>query len=70
MAMLLPKSFCVPKKLGLYPKSTSPPMMPAPMPPAFTPKAARPFEVLLPQFAPTHGGTYFRARLRREYDMP
>ena len=40
MTVLLPKSLFVPKKLGLQPKSTSPPMIPAPMPPALTPIVA------------------------------
>ena len=57
MTVLLPKPFCVPKKLGLYPKSSSPPMTPAPMAPASTPKVVRPLLMLLPKAEPTHGVT-------------
>src|SRR3954468_1029605 len=37
-------------------------MMPAPMPPALTPNAARPLEISLPQLLPTHGVTNPSAR--------
>src|SRR6185436_16384181 len=62
MTVLLPKSLFVPKKLGLHPKSTSPPTMPAPIPPALTPNVVWPFWMLLPNADPTHGVTNPSAR--------
>ena len=62
MTGLLPKSLFVPKKLGLQPKSASPPMIPAPIPPALTPRVAWPFWMLLPNADPTHGVTNPSAR--------
>src|SRR3954462_8315976 len=62
ITVLLPKSLFVPKKLGLHPKSASPPMMPAPIPPALTPTVACPFWMLLPNADPTHGVTNPSAR--------
>jgi len=53
--LLLPKSFFVPKKLGLYPKSNSAPTMPPPMAPALTPNVPRPLSMLLPNADPIHG---------------
>src|SRR6185436_16157955 len=61
-SVLLPKSPDVPKKLGLYPKATSPPTAPAPMPPALTPNPPRLFEMLLPKLTPAHGFTKPSAR--------
>src|SRR3954462_2174185 len=60
--VLLPKSLLVPKKLGLYPKSTSPPMTPAPIAPAVTPNVVRPLSMLLPNADPIHGDTKPSAR--------
>src|SRR4051794_20159185 len=60
--LLLPKSVLVPKKLGLYPKSNSPPTTPAPMPPALTPNVPRPLSKLLPNAPPTQGVTNPSAR--------
>src|SRR5262249_5709158 len=67
--LLLPKSFLVPKKLGLKPKSSSPPMMPAPIHPPLTPNPARPVSKLLPAFADTHGLTKPSARAADGADM-
>src|SRR6476646_2419006 len=62
ISVLLPKSPDVPKKLGLYPKATSPPTAPALIPPAFTPNPPRLFEMLLPKLTPAHGFTKPSAR--------
>ena len=62
ITVLLPKSLLVPNALGLQPKSASPPMIPAPMPPALTPTEVWPFWMLLPNDEPTQGVTNPSAR--------
>ena len=57
MTVLFPKSFLVPKKLGLYPNVASPPIAPPPIHPAPTPNEPRPSPMSLPKFTPAQGFT-------------